>query len=478
MSSSRIAKIKRNAASLFAGDLFTKASTFCVYAMVGRYAGTLGFGQIALGLFLLYLFNVFAAGGLPVLVTRLVAKDPERSNHFLYNGYLAAIITSAASTLVMLILARVMGYAPTTVTVITILATAIAPYAMTMIAEAVIRGREEMRLVAIANIPGNVFMVIASAYVLLNDYGIVTLAVVIASARFITFAAANMLIYLSCKKQNVAPAQLQVSVAWGLLKRSMVFLGSDGINALWHAMDGLILSWYASESQIGLLQSSFQLLQPALMVYRSIGHSSFPALVDAARAGPDRIAEISGSLIGYMLRLSLPAAVAMFVLAEDVLVTVYSDEGFRAGGIVLKILSVTLVLDLISPVFGHGLYAVSKEKTVLRIVICNLIVSCLAALVLISQFGLVGAAFSVLTSTIVNVFQHNWYFQRQVVRLPLWREAVKVLPGAVVLIACVALLPTHRFISLAIGVVIYFAITFPQLRSPFWKSPQPNAVVS
>ena len=97
----RIATIGRNAVSLLAGDVFNKASTFCVYFMLGRYAGKHGFGQISYGLALLYLFNVFAAAGLHVSITREVAKHKDKSKYYLYNGALAAIASSTIAVLVM-----------------------------------------------------------------------------------------------------------------------------------------------------------------------------------------------------------------------------------------------------------------------------------------------------------------------------------------------------------------------------------------
>ena len=465
--------------SLLAGDVLHKASTFCVYALLSRHAGKHGFGQVSYGLALLYLFNVFAAAGLPVLITRDVAKQPTKSKHLLYNGYLAVAFPAVIAMVVMMLFSVCMNYERDTLVVICVLSLALVPLAMTMVSEAVIRGREQMHLVAVSNIPGNVSMVLASAYVLMNGYGVLVLACVIATCRTLTFLVSNFMLHLSFRGEQQT-ATVSFNTAWSKLKTSMVFLGSDGINALVHSMDAIILSTFATEGDIGLLQSSFQLLQPAFMVYRSVGLSSFPSLVEAAKVGPERIAEISRSLIGYMWRLSLPAAVALYVLAEDALVFVYGNEEFRAGAVALRILSVTLLVDLIKPVFGHGLWAVAKEKTVLKIVIVNLIASCVTGLVLISQFGLVGAAYSVLLSSLINVFQHNWYFQRQVVRMPLWREAISVAPAAVVLVGCVTLLPTNRFLSLTVGVTAYLFLAFviPHLNSSAARRTDSKVIVS
>ena len=65
-SQSKLFRIGMNAMSLLGGDVFNKASTFLVYALLARHTGVHEFGQLSLGLMLLYTFHVFAAAGLPI----------------------------------------------------------------------------------------------------------------------------------------------------------------------------------------------------------------------------------------------------------------------------------------------------------------------------------------------------------------------------------------------------------------------------
>src|SRR3954463_4653308 len=82
---SSIALMRRvviNAMSLLTSDVLNKAATFMVYALVGRYCGARAFGQLSLGLMLLYTFQVFASAGLPTLITRDVAKMPRSAGRY------------------------------------------------------------------------------------------------------------------------------------------------------------------------------------------------------------------------------------------------------------------------------------------------------------------------------------------------------------------------------------------------------------
>src|ERR1700749_931231 len=82
-----------NTMSLLTTDVLNKAATFVVYALVGRYCGPRAFGQLSLGLTLLYTFHVLASAGRPPLITRDGAKLPRLAGSYCAN---AAVIVSGA----------------------------------------------------------------------------------------------------------------------------------------------------------------------------------------------------------------------------------------------------------------------------------------------------------------------------------------------------------------------------------------------
>ncbi|WP_417730255.1 flippase [Rosistilla oblonga] len=470
-------KIRRNAVAIFTGDLVNKASTFAVYAMLSRYTSLESFGLLQFGLLVLYTFNVFAAAGLPTLLTRRVARHANRSRHLLYHGYAGALASSLLAMLGMILFAFVMRYDAEMRWVLCLLSIAIVPYALTLVAEAVIRGRERMHLIALANLPGNALLVGGAFAVLSLGYSIYWLAAVVITARTATFLLTHAMASYCCQHSLAVPG-VGFRVGMKQLKHSLVFFGNDGVNAIWSALDQVMLSKFASEREIGLLGSSYQILQPILMVYRAVGTSAFPTL--CYTASRDAIAEMVQSLIGLLWRLSTPAAIGLFLLADEILVFAYGNEEFRAAAVVIRILVFTLFLDPVTPLLGHALWATKNEAVVLRIVLVNLMANVVVGCLLISQFGLIGAAVTYVSINFFNVLQHKYYFRREIAPLALGREWLRGLPATLCLLAVVACFVQwdavragqHHWISLGqaiialtLGMIVYVPLAFPGLCS-------------
>src|SRR4051794_28665389 len=86
-----------NAVALFTSDAMNRATTFVLYALVGRALGATEFGRLAIALTFFYIFQVIASAGLKTLITREVAKDLTKTNYYLVNGALVAAIASVAA---------------------------------------------------------------------------------------------------------------------------------------------------------------------------------------------------------------------------------------------------------------------------------------------------------------------------------------------------------------------------------------------
>jgi O-antigen/teichoic acid export membrane protein len=450
-----------NSIAILTSDILARASTLLVYVLVGRYAGDEEFGQLSLGLMLLYTFHVFAVAGLPTLLVREVAPNTKSARRILFHGYLAALFPSIASLLAMVGFAIAMRYSWSTTCVILLLALALIPYSLNMIAESVIRGCQRMPWIVIGNLPGSVLLVVGCFLTIQNGASVVNLASVVVVSRFVNLLSMHACCLMVTKHSK--QFTLRLRYAWLLLMRSLVFLWSDGIVAISASLNSVLLSKFAGEREVGWLTACFQLLQPMFMIYRSVGNSCFPVLVQNAHNKKDGIGEICQTLIVLLLRMAIPAAVVVFSVAGDVLVFVYGKEEFRAATPILQLLAFTLLLDIMNPVIGHGLWAAGKDKLVLNIVVVNFVVSSTLSCVLITQYGIIGAAWAVLLSSVVNLVQHYVYFQIGVGRLQLFGELLRMIPILVAAGACL-FLPLHIYAQLALALTVYGILNLWALR--------------
>jgi O-antigen/teichoic acid export membrane protein len=415
-------KIGLNAISIGGGEVANKASTFLVYAAVSRIAGLEAFGQLALGLTLLYTCHVFGYAGLPTVLIRLAARRPHIAKRYLVHGYIATAMTSCLAALAMVAIALAMRY-----------------------------------LIALGNLPGNAAMVLGSLIVLWQGYGVLGVTLVIVFSRFLTLLSLHGLVRLAVAEDS-RRSRVRWSLVLCLLSRARIFLGSDGIAAIGASLFGLLLSKFTSEREVGMLNAAFQLLQPIQIMYRSVGHSAFPPLVAAAKTSKQAVANLVHSILSLLIRLAFPASLVMFVFAGDFLDLVYGSKGFRQGAYVLQIVAFNLLFDPLNPVFGHGLWAVGADRAVFRIVLTNIIFNLMLGLILIGSFGLAGAAACTLVSSIVNTGQHYAMFTKRVASPRLMTEILRLTPAIALALAVVILSPWSRFANLPIAVLLYSAV--------------------
>jgi O-antigen/teichoic acid export membrane protein len=338
------------------------------------------------------------------------------------------------------------------------LALAVPFYSLSMITEAVIKGKQEMHLIPVGNFPGNAVMVFGSLAVLWLGYGVLAVASVVVISRILTCYTLHKLAMDLFKNQ---PARrVRWTLAWCLLYFSRIFLWSDGIAALGASLYGLLLSKCASEREVGMLSAAFQLLQPIQILYRSVGHSAFPALVTAAKTGQQAVAALAHRILSHMLRLSFPACVTVFLFAGEILNLVYGSKGFGDAAMVLQILSLSLLLEPLNPILGHALWAVGAERNVFRIVVVNVFSSILLGLPLIGSFGLTGAACGTLLGSILSTGLHYWTFERRIGNPMLLLEVLRTLPVSLVAIAIILFCPWPKLAVWAVAMLIYGSWTF------------------
>src|SRR5262249_1565706 len=129
-------------------------------------------------------------------------------------------------------------------------------------------------------------------------------------------------------------------------------------------------------------------------------------------------------LLEILLFVTLPVVIGLFFLADGILALLYGEK-FVPASVALRIMLWPLLLAPLAGLLGHVLVASQHEKTTLRIVAIDWVVNAVSAMLLISTFGLSGAALSGLLSRIVDVYLHGVFVSRLFAKLRVLRLAWK-----------------------------------------------------
>jgi O-antigen/teichoic acid export membrane protein len=455
---SNIRTIVGNTVSILASDVITRAANFVLYALIARYLGTYEFGQLALGLTLFQSFQLLAVAGLETLITREVAKDRLKTGQYLVNSSAVVITASLLSVIVLVLFTRIMAYAPSTTSIILLLSLGLFPYSLSIICDAIFRAREKMQYIAYSNLLVNVMKITLAFLLLIQGYGLYYLAILLFFLHVVALGSKWWLLlrHIVTRPRLIVDFHFCITLA----KSTVTFLGINGLNAVMTSLTVILLSKYVGEVGVGLFSAAMQLIIPVELVLQSVAISVYPMMCRSFEHTFQRLRQITERLLESLIVSVFPAVVGLFFLADEILVFLYGNSDFTEASVVLRIIVWTMILRVFAKVFGIVLVAGLREKVTLRILMIDLLAALIFGPVLISQFGLIGAAVSSVIVRIVDYIQHYVPVRR------LFKSGIAfgrifwkpIIPSFCMVIFLVSVPGTHLLLSIVLAGAIYLTV--------------------
>lgn len=184
-------------------------------------------------------------------------------------------------------------------------------------------------------------------------------------------------------------------------------------------MDVAIIGLFMSKDLVGIYETSWRVAGLLSLISVAIGMTIFPKLSKWHSSNKNKLIEAQlPKSAGRALFFVIPALFAFTVISEDILTILFGEE-FGAGWLVLIILGGQQMIDSLQNVYGRSLQASSSPNKAARASIASVVSNVVLNIVLVSEFGIVGAAVATLTATIVNLLINILYLRQLInVRFP------------------------------------------------------------
>ncbi|MCB0194329.1 MAG: flippase [Anaerolineae bacterium] len=446
----------RNIGSILTSNVVNKGTSFVLYALVARYLGAFEFGQLSLSLTLFHIFQIFAVAGIKTFITREITGNKTLTNQYLVNAGATVLVFSAFTVGFAALFVRLMNYNSDTASVILLLSLGLFPYTLSQICEGIFQAWEKMQYIAYANVSTNIFTMVMAFLLLWQGYGLNHIVILIVVSNVILFVIEWELI-----RRYITKPRIKVSYHFSatMVRSAMPFLGIQGTNAIRSNLGVIVLSALASETEIGIYSAAVQLMVPFRLIFNNFVEGVFPTMCRKFETGVQSLQRISENLVELLIAIALPAAVGLYVLSESVILMLYGNESFLPAAQVLQIIVWLPLLDALKSIFGQVLWASKHEKVSLRISITNATLKVIGDIVLISQFGLLGAAYSSVLVTVVNFIQHYWQITKVLPEMTLGQRLWK----PVLAVGCMAVylfwMPNQAlFFAVVSGSILYGAV--------------------
>ncbi|MFC2169333.1 flippase [Acidobacteriota bacterium] len=451
-------RIFGNAVSILTSDVSNRVSTFITYALVARFLGVLEFGQMALGFTFFHSFQLLSVAGLKSLIIREVSKDRNKTELYLINASFVVFVTSILSITCLRLFAWIMGYSPETTSIIMILSIGLIPFSLSIICDALFQAREQMYHITFTNLIVNLVKLALLCLLLLKG---ASLYHVIILFIFAYTLALIIKLYFLLRLINRVGERFNLKFCLAMAKSSSTFMGINGVNAAMTSFNVILLSKYRGEAEVGLLSAASQLMVPVALMFESIIVSVYPAVCRSFEHSIHKLKLISERVLEVIVSIVLPSAIALFFLAGTLLVMLYGKKDFMQAGDVLQIIVWGLVLRAVAKVFGMVLIASMKERKTLRILTIDLLALVIFGFILVSRYGLIGSAITMLLVRIVDFVQHYISVSRIFSSLTLMRLFWIQIVAASGMTICFLLMRGYNPITTTLlASIIYISILF------------------
>jgi O-antigen/teichoic acid export membrane protein len=406
--------VSRHSSIFFAGTIFTAATAYVFKVYLARTLGAEALGIYALGMTVLGFMSLFSSLGLPQSAVRFVARYCATGDIELLRGFLGrSLVLLFASNLVfgggLLLLGPWVStrfyHTPKLIPYLGFFTAIMFVGALTTFFGQVLAGYKDVaRRTLIINFIGSPLTMVLTAVFLTLGLGLRGYLIgQIASANVVLF----LLFWMAWKL--TPPDARPISSGLRPLDKDVISFSAAafGVSFLEFQMsqtDKILIGFYGNTRELGIYTVAVSLVAFVPVVLQSVNQIFSPTIANLhARGDLELLGRMFQSLTKWILGLTLPLAAVLVVFAAP-LMRVFGPE-FERGWPILLVGTIGQLINCGVGSVGYLLLMSGYQNCLVRIQIAMAVVVVMLNLLLIPEWGIMGAAVAV---AITNALMNLW----------------------------------------------------------------------
>ena len=456
----------RNSAMLLVTTLGDRVLFWGFWVVALRLLGPEGNGQYAFATNLLVYFAAATNFGLSTLVTREVARRPDRVDELFGNALAIRLLLVAVAIPLMIAIAAVFWIAGSlssiSLGVAALLALSLVPNAINQSYAALYSAYEQMGFRG-ATVIGTALITISGGILaLLLDGGVVALAVVAIVAGSITFYTLARPLGFR-RLLTIQRARRDESLA--MLGTSLPLMLNELLASVFFQIDILVIQpLQGGTTLVGKYNSAYKFVAALSVVAPAVILPLFPALARAA-TDPGSLAPWIARAWRPMILLAAPAVVTFAVFGHDIIGTFWGDAFLPEAGDVLVVLMWVLPFAYLNGLLQYVLISSDRLRSITVAFTLASTFNIALNLVLIPRVGVIGAAYATVTSELVLLALYVLALRDGRLLLAPLLAALRPVTGAALMLAPALLLRDAGWILAATAAGIAYLVFIVATRA-------------
>lgn len=458
-----VGNIAKNTTYLSLSSILQKVLAFVFYVYIARQLGDEMLGRYAFALSFTGIFVIIMNFGLVPVLTREGAKNKDlikdRLEFILGAKIVITIVTLLLMALVFHFLNQYKDMPLYTIQLVYLASIMIIFDTFRSIFLAVLRALQQMKYEALGQIIYQTIFVVIGSLMLYLGYKAQALISVIIFASFVYCAYA---LYIVIAKANIKPRlQWRPAEFLPLLTLAAPFALADIFFKLSGSIDTVMLEYLAGDRFVGWYNIALKLTVTLTILPGAFATAFFPAMSRAYIESKDQLRSIFERTFSYLLIMSLPISVGVYVLAPKIITTAFPAQPAAIPS--LQIFMLSVVFLFVNYPVGNTLNASNRQGINTLNMGIALLVNVLLNIWLIPAYTYMGATVAAVISNILLLFLGLPWVYRIVHYniLSMLSRSVKALIASLVMGAILYYTPQlNLIVSISMGTIIYGLVLF------------------
>ncbi len=452
----RSVKVARNTSWLVIAMFFSRVLTALFIILLANHLLPESFGVFNFAMAISYVAVVMVDWGFDELAVREVSRDPSKGPSILGNMLtirtLFGIITLGILALLFKIL---LNNIPTGMS-LSILLLAGSMIVLEKISNsfiAIFQANERMELHALTNIVWRCFFLSLGVMGIMLGFELFKILILLLFTYILNLVVSAMVYRIKLNGKINRP---KVSSWNPLIKKASPFMVFIVVSVIYGHIIILLLSTIRGDFETGIYSASWKIIVFFGAIPYSFGRALYPLFSKFSKSDKDVMETAYEYSLRYLLILSIPLTIGLYIIAEDILGILYRGE-YRDTVAVFKTMIWTIPFLFMNGSLKMVLWGSDRTKISSK----NLAIACIALILggflLIPRYGVIGAAASIVLAEMVH-FIYNYHsvtsFMQPLDISILWKPYLACGIMALILYAPLGI------IGLPLAVTLYFVVLY------------------
>ncbi|MHB8159383.1 MAG: flippase [Thermoleophilia bacterium] len=472
-------RVPLNAILLSSSQFIRAAIGFIFFLFLARRLGPGNYGKYVFAFSLAEIFSILGDIGLHEYSIREMARRPELLRQRLAGILVLKTLLSSTSAIIMLAILPLMGKDRSTSLAVVAFALAQIGYSWFYGSTIAFAARQDMHIQASLWLMEKVLFAAAGVVVIIAGRGFVAVAL---SNTFVQFFGGVIAVGIAWRKYGPFARRLERDQWGGYLKAALPFGLIVAFYLVYFRIDSVMISFFRGDDEVGQYGAAYNLVSALLFLPAGLVAALFPRLAGAFNSPEDNLDWPFQRAARWLLALSLPMAVGIWLLAEPLILALLQDT-YLPAATAFAILGWTLPVWFITFLQGNLLTIIERQKAVAVVGLANMILNIGMNLVVIPRFGFTGAAVTTLITEIIGLTQMFWLLRRNISLAGTAIMALKLAALTAVMGLLVWLLREriNVFVVIALAMLVYAPavvafgiIPWQEIREILSRKPAPS----